>query len=169
MDSPQVRAGTIAELPEIVAIYNHYVLTTAASFEIDPVTADSRRPWFEQHVGSEKYRLLVVEGADGRLLGWASTGPFRPRAAYGTTVEASIYLRPEATGRGIGSQLYAALFRSLEGADVDQIVAGITLPNDPCVALHRKLGFGLVGTFHRVGRKFDRYWDVAWFQRPARP
>ena len=64
--------------------------------------------------------------------------------------------------------LYAALFESLSGEDVEMIVAGVSLPNPASIALHERFGFRRVGVFHAVGRKFDRYWDVAWFERPLR-
>jgi len=79
-----------------------------------------------------------------------------------------VYCHPDAVGRGCGSALYAALFYSLSGEDVEMIVAGISLPNPASIALHERFGFRHVGVFHAVGRKFDQYWDVAWFERPLR-
>jgi phosphinothricin acetyltransferase len=132
-----------------------------------PLIAEERRPWLEQHRSGGRHRLLVaVEGS--RIVGWATTSPFRPRAAYATTVESSVYCAPEHLGRGIGSRLYRALFEAIAQEDIERIVAGITLPNPASLRLHRRFGFRRVGTFHRVGRKFDRYWDVAWFERSLR-
>ncbi len=161
-----VRWGEERDLPEIVEIYNHYVIGSPATFEVEPLRPEDRRSWFEVHRTDPRHRLVVAAQAPGRILGWASTSEFRPRAAYATTVEASVYLRPEAVGQGVGSRLYASLFDAIRDADVERIVAGICLPNDACVALHRKFGFTRVGVFSRVGRKFGRYWDVAWFERP---
>ena len=81
-------------------------------------------------------------------------------------MEASIYCAPERVGRGIGTSLYRALFKAIAGEDINRIVAGITLPNDASVALHRSFGFTQVGVFTQNGRKFERYWEVAWFERP---
>ena len=89
-------------------------------------------------------------------------------AAYDTTVEASVYCHPAAVGHGYGTALYGALFELLAGEDVKTIVAGISLPNPASISLHKRFGFQSVGVFHAVGRKFDRYWDVAWFERPLR-
>ena len=75
---------------------------------------------------------------------------------------------PDAVGRGIGTLLYRSLFELIAGEDVRQIVAGVTLPNPASIALHERLGFRPVGVFSSVGRKFDRYWDVAWFERPLK-
>jgi phosphinothricin acetyltransferase len=83
-------------------------------------------------------------------------------------VETTIYAAPEAVGRGLGDRLYSALFESITNEDVHRIVAGYTLPNRGSEALHRRFGFELVGIFHQNGRKFGRYWDVAWTERPLR-
>jgi phosphinothricin acetyltransferase len=103
-----------------------------------------------------------------RVAGYASSGPFRDRPAYDPTVETSIYLAPDVVGRGIGTSLYAALLHALEQADVHRAVAGIAQPNEPSVALHRAFGFHLVARFTEQGRKFGRYWDVHWYERPVR-
>jgi phosphinothricin acetyltransferase len=162
----EIRGGEEGDLPGIVEIYNHYVTGSPATFEVEPVRPDDRRSWFAAHRTDPRHRLVVAVDRARRVVGWATTSEFRPRAAYATTVEASIYLRAEAVGHGIGSRLYASLLDAIREADVERIVAGICLPNDPCVALHRKFGFTAVGVFSRVGRKFGRYWDVAWFERP---
>jgi phosphinothricin acetyltransferase len=109
--------------------------------------------------------LLVAEEEGSGVLGYATTSRWRPKAAYDTTVESSVYCRPDAVGRGIGGTLYSALFESIGGEDVHRIVAGISQPNPASVALHLRFGFRQVGTFSSVGRKFGRYWDVAWFER----
>jgi len=70
------------------------------------------------------------------------------------------------TGRGIGTILYKVLFDALRNEDIHRIMAGITLPNDASVKIHRRFGFTEVGVFSECGRKFDRYWDVVWMQRP---
>jgi len=165
---PRIRPGRSADLEGIVEVYNHYVTRTPATFELFPVDPDGRLPWFQEHSTNGRYRLLVAVDSEERVLGWATTSPFRPRAAYGTTVEASVYVREDSTGRGIGTGLYRALFDAIRSEDIERIVAGITLPNPRSVVLHSRFGFRHVGTFSRVGRKFDRFWDVAWFERPLR-
>jgi phosphinothricin acetyltransferase len=165
---PSIRPAELADLPAIVELYNHYVRSTAATFEIAEVRPEDKSGWFHEHGASGPHRMLVAVDAAGGVIGWATTSPFRPRAAYRTTVESSIYLHPAAVGRGVGSQLYGALFDSIRNEDLERIVAGISLPNPGSVALHRRFGFQPVGVFTRVGRKFDRYWDVAWFERPLR-
>ena len=100
------------------------------------------------------------------MLGFASSARFNPRAAYSTSVETSVYLDPGQTGRGFGMRLYGALLEELDREPaLHRAYGGISLPNDASIALHERLGFRHVGTFREVGFKFDRYWDVARYER----
>ncbi len=164
----RVRSGRTDDLDAIVTVYNPYVTATAVTFETVPVRSEDRAPWLAEHLRNGPHRIVVAEEGSGRLVGWATTSPFRPRAAYATTVESSVYCEPRSVGRGIGSRLYEELFRSIQDQDVERIVAGVTLPNPASLALHRRFGFRPVGVFTRVGRKFDQYWDVQWLERPLR-
>lgn len=168
MSAIRVRPGEPRDLAGIVAIYNHYVTHTATTFEIAPVRVEDRAAWLESRRSEGPHRIWVAADGDDRVVGWATTSPFRPRAGYATTVEASVYCHPTSVGQGVGTRLYAALFRSVEGEDLERIVAGVALPNPASLALHHRFGFRTVGVFTRVGRKFGQYWDVAWFERPVR-
>ena len=163
-----VRSATLEDLPALTDIYNHYVVTTAITFDLQPFTAATRRGWFDDHAETGPHRLLVATDSRGECLGYASSSWWRPKPAYNTTVEASVYCRPDAVGRGCGTALYTALFVALEREDLRTIVAGVSLPNPASLSFHEKFGFRSVGVFHAVGRKFDRFWDVAWFERPLR-
>ncbi|MGO9602884.1 MAG: N-acetyltransferase family protein [Candidatus Binataceae bacterium] len=165
MPNLNVRPAIRDDLAQITAIYNHYILTTPISFDIEPVTPEQRVPWFHEHTDGPRYQLFVAE-EDGHVRGYAGTGRFRAKAAYDTTAEMTIYCAPDVTGRGIGRLMYQVLFDALRGADLNRLVAGITVPNDASVALHRRFGFKDVGVFTENGRKFDRYWDVLWMERP---
>jgi len=165
MTSLTVRPATLADLEQITEIYNHYIRTSAITFDIEPVTPTERTGWFREHTAAPRY-LLFVADEGGRIRGYAGTGQFRGKAAYDTTAETTIYCAPTATGQGIGRLLYATLFEALRGADLQRLVAGITLPNDASLELHRRFGFREVGVFSENGRKFDRYWDVLWMERP---
>jgi phosphinothricin acetyltransferase len=162
------RSAVLDDLPALTAIYNHYVVNTTITFDLQPFEPEARRAWFDDHSSSGRHRLLVATDADGSLLGYATTSRWRPKAAYDTTVESSVYCRPDVVGRGIGTAVYSALFESIAGEDIHRIVAGISQPNPASVALHRRLGFREVGVFSNVGRKFGQYWDVAWYERPLR-
>jgi phosphinothricin acetyltransferase len=142
-------------------------VNTPVTFDVQPYTVERRAAWFEQFALAGRYRLLVAE-EDGLIVGYAGTTRFRVKPAYDTTVETTIYCSHYAPGRGIGSRLYAALFEAIAGEDIHRIVAGYTLPNAASAALHARFGFKPVGVFNQVGRKFGKYWDVAWTERPLR-
>jgi phosphinothricin acetyltransferase len=163
-----IRDAALGDLLRITEIYNHYVVNTPITFDLEPVTVDSRVEWFHEHSDGHRYRLLVASDA-GQIVGYAGTGRFRAKRAYDITVEATIYCASDATSRGIGTALYRALFDAIADEDINRIVGGVTLPNDASVALHRRFGFRQVGVFTGNGRKFGRYWDVAWFERGLRP
>jgi phosphinothricin acetyltransferase len=164
---PRVRPATPADLPALTDLYNHYVLSSPNTFDIEPYTVEARRSWFEQFADSGPYRLLVCEDSTG-IAGYASSARFRAKAAYATSVETSVYLAPSRVGQGLGTDLYRALFERLRGEDLHRAYGGITLPNPASVALHRKLGFRSIGIYREVGRKLGRYWDVEWFEKPLR-
>jgi len=161
-----VRPAAERDLPELVRIYNHYIETSPATFDLTPHTVDERRPWFERYRPSGRHRMLVAESTEaGSIAGYAGSGPFRAKAAYDPSVEASVYVDAAAVGGGIGAALYGELIPLLRAEPgVHRVLAGITLPNAPSVALHERFGFEHAGTFREVGLKFDRYWDVGWYE-----
>jgi phosphinothricin acetyltransferase len=163
----EIRAAARRDLPRLTEIYNHYVVNTPVTFDIEPYSVERRANWFEQFARAGRYRLLVAE-ENGAVVGYAGTTRFRVKAAYDTTVETTIYCAPEAVGKGFGGRLYSALFKEIAGEDIHRIVGGYTLPNSGSAALHERFGFQLVGIFRENGRKFERYWDVAWMERPLR-
>src|SRR5205823_7624186 len=131
---------------------------------VEPYTVEKRAAWFSIFAASGRYRLLVAE-SNGLIAGYAGTTPFRPKAAYETSVETTIYCAPESMGSGIGSKLYAALFESIRDEEIHRVLGGITQPNEPSMALHRRFGFRQVALFTENGRKFGRYWDVVWLEQ----
>jgi phosphinothricin acetyltransferase len=163
-----LRAAVLADLPALTAIYNHYIVSTTITFDLQPYEPSARRAWFDDHANSGRHRLIVAAGADDIAIGYATSSRWRPKAAYDTTVESSVYCHPGAVGRGIGTELYKALFDALANENVHRVVAGIAQPNAASVALHRRFGFREVGVFDNVGFKFGKYWDVAWFERSMR-
>jgi phosphinothricin acetyltransferase len=161
-----VRAGAPADLPALTAIYNHYVEHTHVTFDIEPFTVEARAAWLEHYDDHGRHRLFVATAGD-EVVGYATSSRFRDKAAYATSVESTVYCRPDAVGRGVGDRLYRTLFAALADADVHRAYAGVALPNDASLALHRRHGFTEVGTYREVGRKFGRYWDVIWLERPV--
>jgi len=163
-----IRPATLADLPAITALINHYISNTPITFDVVPYTTEERRPWFHDHSDGARYRTLIAEH-EGGLLGYAATGGFRKKGAYDTTAEVSIACAPEATGRGVGTALYGALFDAIAGQDLHRLIAAIVQPNAASNALHERFGFQPIGVMTEVGRKFDRYWDVLWMEKRLGP
>ncbi len=154
-----------AHLGAVAAIYAAVVLSSPATFDLDPPSLEA---WERLHAGADPERghlLLVALDPAGEVLGYAKSGEFKPRAAYATTCETSVYVAEGARGRGVGRRLYAELLGRLERSPLRLAVAGVSEPNPASTALHRALGFELVGTFTGVGVKFGEAWDVSWYQR----
>jgi phosphinothricin acetyltransferase len=161
---PVVRAGRVEDLVAINDIYNHYIRETAITFEVEPVTMDARRAWFGHYAPAGRHRLFVAAAGED-VLGYATSSEYKDRAAYETSVEVSVYLDPGSMGRGLGSRLYAALLAALEHEDVHRAYGGVAMPNPASVALHERFGFRQVAYFTEQGRKFGRYWDVAFYEK----
>ncbi len=159
-----IRRAERADVPALLDIYNHYVTTTAITFDVEPRTLAQRQEWFDGFADKGRFQCFVaVKG--GRVIGWASSGKYKERAAYDTSIETSVYLTPDAHGKGLGRRLYEALFDALKAEDIHRVYGGITQPNEASVGLHKAMGFHLVGTYREVGRKFGRFHDVAVYER----
>jgi phosphinothricin acetyltransferase len=161
----QVRAASEDDLGAINDIYNHYVRESHVTFDLVPVSLEGRREWFSHYADKGPHRVFVAV-EDGRVVGYATSSEFKSRPGYATSVETSVYVSTDAVGKGTGGRLYETVFHALEGLDVHRAYAGIALPNPASIALHEKFGFKRVALFTEPGRKFDRYWDVAWFEKP---
>ncbi len=157
-----IRDATPDDAEAIAAIYHHYVKNTIITFEIDPVSSETTRERIEE-VQRAGYPWLVSE-TDGTVDGYAYASRFRDRAAYQHSAETTIYLAPNSTGRGIGAALYRALLERLRTMPIHLVVGTIALPNAASVRLHESLGFTRVGAFTEIGRKFDRWIDVGFWQ-----
>ncbi len=161
----EVRPASEGDLGAINHIYNHYVVESHVTFDDEPMSMDARREWFAHYVETGRHRVLVATDGD-EVVGYATSSRYRPKPGYVTSVETSIYLAPDAVGKGAGAKLYAELFKSLEGEDIHRAYAGIALPNPASIRLHERFGFKRVAVYTEQGRKFGRYWDVAWFEKP---
>lgn len=162
----QVRPGVEADLEALTDLYNHYVRETPITFDTAAFTPEERRPWLLSHPEDGPYRLKVAAAVDSQeILGYATSSPYRAKPAYATSVEVTVYVAPGAARRGIGTLLYTALFEALVGEDLHRAYAGIVQPGEASTRLHERFGFRYVGTYREVGRKFGRYWDVAWYEK----
>jgi phosphinothricin acetyltransferase len=161
----RIRRAEAGDLARLVDIYNHYVRNTHITFHTEPFSVDARRTWFEQFSSDGPYRLLVAAN-DQDVLGYASSTEFKPREAYRSSVETTIYLDHRHTRGGIGVALYNALLQELLAeSSTHRDYGGVALPNAASVRLHERCGFVRVGTYSEVGYKLGQFWDVAWFEK----
>lgn len=159
----KVRRARIDDVDEITSIYNYYITNSHATFEIEPVnTAEMVRRMSE--CIDDLYPFFVCESELSQLLGYAYGHKFKSREAYRHSIEVSIYVRPDAQGQSIGTNLYKVLLSEIKQLDFHAVIAGISLPNDASIRLHEKFGFVKVAHFHEVGSKFDRWIDVGYWQ-----
>ena len=157
-----VRLVEPGDAEAIREIYNREVEGSTVTFDMVPRTTAEQRAWIDEHSGS--YPALVAV-AEARVVGFASLSPYRPRPAYATTVESSVYVHHEARGLGVGSALMEALVASAEAHGFHSAIARIVGDHDASIALHAKVGFEVIGREREVGRKFGRWLDVVLMQR----
>ncbi len=155
-----------ADVPAIAAIYGQAVRASVATFD---TTDPPESYWHDELARPDPGHHVVVLEDAGSVVGYAYSSAFRPRPAYGRTRETSIYLAPEAVGRGLGRLAYSHLLSLLRADGVHSALAVVALPNPASTALHESLGYELVGTLREVGRKFDRWIDTRWYQLLLEP
>ncbi|MDE7388924.1 MAG: GNAT family N-acetyltransferase [Muribaculaceae bacterium] len=151
----------ISDASAIADIYRWYVTDTTISFEVEPLSAEAMRCRIESLFPDFPY---FVWEDNGRILGYCYAHPWKERSAYNPTLETTIYLAPEAQGRGIGTRLMQKLIEECRRRGYLSLIACVTADNEPSCVFHRSLGFHQVSLFRRVGRKFGRLLDVADFQ-----
>jgi len=152
-----IRPATQTDLPAITEIYNEAVLNTLATFDTQPKSIEEQERWLASH--DARHPVLVAE-EEGVVAGWASLSAWSDRCAYADTAEASLYVRKECRGQGVGRELSAALLQAGESAGLHTALARITEGNEVSLRLAQSAGFELVGTMREVGRKFGRLLDV---------
>ena len=154
-----------SHLEQIAAIYDAEVASSPATFDLEPPPIGHWERALASVDAAAGHLLMVALDDRDEVLGYAKSGQFRERAAYDTTCETSIYIAESARGEGVGRALYSRLIERLEASSARLAVGGMATPNPASAALHESLGFNLVGTFHGVGVKFERSWDVTWYER----
>jgi L-amino acid N-acyltransferase YncA len=163
LDPPlSVRPAVAADARACADIYEPYVTGTSTSFEVEPPTPQQ---FTERILDAQAAHEWLVAERDGFVIGYAYAHRFAERAAYRWSCETSIYLASEAHRRGVGRALYEKLLERLATLGYRRAFAGITLPNEASVALHRACGFQDAGRYERVGWKHGAWHDVAWMQR----
>jgi phosphinothricin acetyltransferase len=145
----------------MLAIYNHAVMNTTATFDIEPRSAEAQEQWFDEHVPPHP---AIVWEEEGRVLGWASLSPYHTRCAYRFAAEASVYVAPDARRMGLGEGLLREIIRLGAENGLRTLVGQVTEENAASCRLAEKVGFRRVGTLHEVGYKFDRWLNVIIYQ-----
>jgi L-amino acid N-acyltransferase YncA len=157
-----IRPAKPDDAVDIAYIYNYYIATSHATFDIEPVDLVEMRGRITARI-DRGYPFFVCEDGD-EVVGYAFGDEYRERTAYRRTIEVSIYVRPGYDGKKVGTLLYEALFAEIRTGDFHAVVAGISLPNDASVRLHEKFGMEKVAHFREVGRKFGRWIDVGYWE-----
>jgi phosphinothricin acetyltransferase len=156
-----IREALHSDAQMISEIYNHYIVHSVITFETETISPE------EIIHRMEKYKQIgpyLVYEENGEVVGYAYVSRFRERKAYDNSIESTIYLKDGLGRQGIGSKLYSELLAKVS-LNYHIIVAGIALPNDASVRLHEKCGFKKVGHFSEVGRKFEKWIDVGFWQK----
>ncbi|MDJ0924101.1 MAG: GNAT family N-acetyltransferase [Acidimicrobiia bacterium] len=156
---PLIRSATREDLQRINEIYNSYIVNRHTSFDTEPWTQEERAEWFEKYEPPSRYDLVVVE-IEEKVMGFASSSPFRSKTAYDSSVETTIVLDEAAIGRGLGRPLLTELLARVAAKGLHRAYALIALPNDLSVVLHTKLGYRNVGVLDEVGRKMGAFHSV---------
>ena len=156
-----IRRAKLADLDAVTDIYNEAILTTTATFDVEPKTREDRLNWFGEH--DDRHPILIAE-LNGQVVGWACLTRWRPRAAYDDTVESSFYVKEEHRGKGIGRTLKQAIIDEARRLGYHTLIAGVAEGSEASLHLNVSFGFEVVGTFKQVGRKFGKLLDVTYLQ-----
>lgn len=159
---PTIRPAIAADLPGILDIYNHAVLHTTASYDLEPVSLQSRQEWFaaRQKAG---FPVLVAEHA-GEVVGWATFGPFREKAGYALTAEHSVYVRHDQRGAGVGHALMDELIERARARKLHILLGVVDAENAGSIRFHEGFGFRVAGRLSQVGFKFGRWLDAVFLE-----
>lgn len=158
----QIREALIDDIPAITEIYNYAILHTDATFDTELKKNEEQRLWFNAH--GYNYPLLVGI-INGKVKGWASLSRYSDRCAYRSTVELSVYVDIDAQGKGIGRSLMVEVLRLGKERGLHAVISRITSGNQISIAMHKKLGFFMVGELKEVGVKFNKLLDVVIMQK----
>lgn len=158
----EIRRGELADAEALRVIYNEEVLSSTVTFDLVPRTLEEQERWMVEHGGAYP---VVVGVITGEVIGFASLSPYRPRPAYATTVEDSVYISRRHRQQGAGKALLGAAVDLAGAHGFHAVIARIVGDHHASISLHRSCGFELIGIEREVGRKFGRWLDVAVMER----
>ena len=161
-NTPRPRLATVADAEEINTIYNYYVRTSAATFQVDDETTEDRVEELRTRPGNQP--LIVLE-IDQKIVGWGALSPFRSRCAYRETIELTVYVRHDCHRQGGGRVIVQDLIERARSLGYHNLLAVSCEESVASIALLRSLGFNEVGRLREVGSKFGRRLDVVYLQR----
>jgi len=156
-----IRPATTGDAAQLCDIYNHYVLKTPITFEEQAVSVNEMQQRIEQTLQTLPW---LVWDEENSIRGFSYASKWKTRCAYRYSVESTVYIRPDASGKGFGSQLYSELLGRLKRQGFHTVIGGIALPNAASVTLHEKFGFEKIAHFRQVGNKFGQWIDVGYWQ-----
>lgn len=160
----QIRTVEPADGEAIRAIYNREVTGSTVTFDMVERTPEEQAAWIADHLGGHP-AIVAVDEASGQVIGFASLSPYRPRPAYATTVEDSVYVRDDQRGTGVGRALLDEIVRRAASHGYHSVIGRIVGDHTASIALHEACGFVEVGREREVGRKHGRWLDVVLMQR----
>ena len=156
-----IRKVVLSDAQQITEIYNYYILNSIITLEETPVSVDTTKELIKSVITNLPW---IVYEENRQVVGFAYANKWKSRSGYKHTVESTVYLKEEATGKGIGSLIYTTLIDQLISMKFHAIIGGISLPNEVSVALHERLGFEKIAHFKEVGFKFNKWVDVGYWQ-----
>ncbi|MCW8092588.1 GNAT family N-acetyltransferase [Alteromonas sp. ASW11-130] len=157
-----ISTASLDDSPAIAKIYNHYIQHSVATFEEFLITPSGIQERMKKVQAANLPWLVAME--DSKIVGYTYASQLKERSAYRFAVEVTVYIDTQARGKGLGTALYLALFEQLKSQGIRSAIGCITLPNEPSVVLHEKLGMQKVGHFSEVGFKFGKWLDVGFWQ-----
>lgn len=160
----RIRPAKLSDLGVLCEIRNHYIAHSNALFETVLETVEGRTPWFQRYSTQGPHRILVAE-QEGSVVGYVSSSKYRDGEFFSKTVELSVFVDAKVQAKGIGTSLYSAIFKILEDEKIHCVLAGVALPNDASVALHKKFGMEEVGVFREYAIKNGQYFSSMWLQK----
>jgi len=158
----EIRKAVLTDVPAITAIYNEAILTTTATFDLEPKTTASQKQWFKEHGPKNPVMVAVV---DDKVIGWASLSEYSTRCAYANTAELSLYVKESFRNHGIGRKLMEDVLEEGKKAGLHTVISRIAGGNNVSIHLHRQFGFEDAGVMREVGYKFGQLLDVYTMQK----